>query len=273
MAIPVGLQVYSIRDDAQKDFAGAMRQVKEMGYDFVELAGLYGLQPEEIRRALDGCGLYALSAHVPFAELAGDIGRAAQDYAAIGCRYVAIPYLTEELRPREPGFQQVLDAIPAFAEALGKKNITLLYHNHDFEFVRMEDGSYALDYLYAHFTPAQLQTELDTCWVKVAGEDPAAYIRKYAGRCPVVHLKDFFKEGKPADMYELIGIQAQKKEASAGVFEFRPVGHGMQDMPAIVSAAQQSGAGYFVVEQDSSVGRPPMEAVRMSREYLRTLGV
>lgn len=273
MSIPVGLQVYSIRDDAQKDFAGAMRQVKEMGYDFVELAGLYGLQPAEIRRTLDDCGLYALSAHVPFAELAGDIARTAEDYAAIGCRFVAIPYLTEDLRPREPGFQKVLDAIPTFAETLGKKGIQLLYHNHDFEFRRMENGSYALDYLYERFTPAQLQTELDTCWVKVAGEDPAAYIRKYAGRCPVVHLKDFFKEGKPADMYELIGIQAQKKEGPAGVFEFRPVGHGMQDMPAITAAAAESGAKYFVVEQDSSVGRPPMEAVRMSREYLRTLGI
>lgn len=273
MAIPVGLQVYSIRDDAQKDFAGAMRQVKEMGYDFVELAGLYGLQPSEIRRTLDSCGLYALSAHVPFVELAGDIARAAEDYAAIGCRFVAIPYLTEDLRPREPGFKKVLEAIPTFAETLGKKGIQLLYHNHDFEFVRMDNGSYALDYLYERFTPAQLQTELDTCWVKVAGEDPAAYIRKYAGRCPVVHLKDFFKEGKPADMYELIGIKAQKKEASAGVFEFRPVGHGMQDMPAITAAAVESGAEYFVVEQDSSVGCPPMEAVRMSREYLRTLGL
>ncbi|MCI8623044.1 MAG: sugar phosphate isomerase/epimerase [Provencibacterium sp.] len=273
MSIPVGLQVYSIRDDAQKDFAAAMRAVKEMGYDFVELAGLYGMRPEEIRRILDGCGLYALSAHVPFVELAGDIARAAEDYAAIGCRYVAIPYLTEDLRPREPGFEQVLNAIPTFAQELGKKGITLLYHNHDFEFVRMDDGSYALDYLYARFTPAQLQTELDTCWVKVAGEDPAAYIRKYAGRCPVVHLKDFFKEGKPADMYELIGIDAEKKKEAAGIFEFRPVGHGMQDVPAILSAAAESGAEYFIVEQDSSAVRPPMEAVRMSREYLKTLGV
>jgi sugar phosphate isomerase/epimerase len=149
--------------------------------------------------------------------------------------------------------------------------MTLLYHNHDFEFKQMPDGSFALDYLYANIPAKILQTELDTCWVKVAGQDPAAYVRKYAGRCPVVHLKDFYMEGALRRPYELIGSN-KKAEEPKGVFEFRPVGHGMQDFPPIIKASEESGADWIVVEQDMSVGRTSLEAATMSREYLKGLG-
>jgi len=131
----------------------------------------------------------------------------------------------------------------------------------------MEDGKYAFDYMYEAIPADLLQTEIDTCWVNVAGENPSEYIRKYAGRCPVVHLKDFYKEGKAEGMYELIGVE--KKEESKGVFEFRPVGYGLQDIPSIVKASEESGAGYLVVEQDRSIGRTSLEAVELSIKYLK----
>ena len=135
----------------------------------------------------------------------------------------------------------------------------------------MPDGRYALDYIYDTIPADLLQTELDTCWVKVAGEDPAAYIRKYSGRSPVVHLKDFHKEGQPANMYELIGTEV-KKEESHGTFEFRPVGHGDQDFGPILEASVEAGAQWVVVEQDQSNGRAPMEAITLSRQYLKEQG-
>ena len=110
-----------------------------------------------------------------------------------------------------------------------------------------------------------LQPELDCYWVKYAGYDPAAYIRKYAGRCDLIHLKDYagYKEG------------AVRPEAAADApeFEFRPVGHGWQDTPATVAAALESGAKWLIVEQDSSVGRTQLEAARLSVDYLRGLGL
>lgn len=270
--LPVGVQVYSVRDDAAKDFKGTMQAIKDMGYDCVELAGLYGMEPAAIRAALDAVGIPALSAHVPYAELVADIPGTVAAYVTIGCKYIAVPYLMDEDRPGTPAFPQVMENIAKIGEECNKQGITLLYHNHDFEFVRLEDGRYGLDTLYETVPASLLQTELDTCWVNVAGEDPAAYIRKYAGRCPVVHLKDFFmdRENKPEQMYELIGVE--KKARDRGSFEFRPVGYGLQDMPSILAAAVESGASYVVVEQDMSVGRTPMEAIRMSREYLKSQG-
>lgn len=269
--LPVAVQVYSVRDDAEKDFRGTMKKLKEMGYDGVELAGFYGLTPSEIRAAIEEAGLVALSAHVPFQDLAADMEGLVEQYAQIGVKYIAIPYLMEEDRPGTPKFEENIKLFQEIGKACKKHGILTLYHNHDFEFIKMEDGRYALDYIYDTIPADLLQTEIDTCWVKVAGEDPAAYIRKYTGRAPVVHLKDFHKEGRPGNMYELIGTEVEKTE-SQGVFEFRPVGHGDQDFPPILEASVEAGAQWVVVEQDQSVGRAPMEAVALSREYLKSQG-
>jgi len=148
--------------------------------------------------------------------------------------------------------------------------MTLLYHNHDFEFVKDKDtGEYALDQLYREI-PA-LQTQVDTCWVKVAGEDPAAYVRKYKGRAPIVHLKDFMIEGKPGQMYELIGADTEENEGG-GKFEFRPLGHGVQDIPSLIDAAVDAGAKWVVCEQDMpSMGKTSLECAQMSLDTLNAI--
>ena len=270
--LPVAVQVYSVREDAEKDFAGTMKKMKEIGYDGVELAGLYGLEPAAIKAAIEDAGLVALSAHVPFQELVADMEGTIQKYVEIGMKYIAIPYLMEEDRPGTEKFLKNIEIFRQIGEACNKVGITLLYHNHDFEFVKI-GGKYALDVLYDTVPADLLQTELDTCWVNVGGEDPSAYVRKYAGRAPVVHLKDFYLSGeKPEQMYELIGIESEKKEEEKKTFEFRPLGKGMQDMPAILAASEDAGAEWVIVEQDEpSMGKSPMECAQISIEYLKTL--
>lgn len=268
--LPIGVQVYSVRDDAARDFKGTIQTLKDMGYDGVELAGMYGLSAAEIRAALDEVGIPAISAHVPYVELLADPEGTIAAYKEIGCKYIAFPFLNDDVRPGTPAFPETLKNMKKICEIAKSMGMPMLYHNHDFEFIKLatENGEeYALDYMYETIPADLLQTELDTCWVNVAGEDPAAYIRKYAGRCPIVHLKDFYKEGKAENMYELIGVE--KKAEKKGVFEFRPLSLGMQDMPSILAAAEESGAEWVIVEQDQSIGRTPMEAVKISIDYLK----
>lgn len=270
--LPVAVQVYSVREDAEKDFKGTVQKIKDMGYDAVELAGLYSYTPEEIRAMLDEVGIPAISAHVPFKELMADLEGTVAKYATVGVKYIAIPYLEEEDRPGTAKFEENVVKFAEICRACKAQGITTLYHNHDFEFIKMPDGRYALDYIYDTIPADLLQTEIDTCWVNVAGENPADYIRKYTGRSPVVHLKDFYKEGVAANMYELIGTEVKEEEDKGGFFEFRPVGSGMQDFPSILQASLDAGSHWVVVEQDQSNGRTPMEAIKMSREYLKSLG-
>lgn len=269
---PIALQLYSIRDDLEKDFEGALQKVKDLGYDGVEFAGLYGRTPEEIKTLLKKIGLTALSAHVPFADLMDAPEKTLQDYADIGCEYVAIPYLMPEYRPGSEKFSEVIEGAKMLGKIANRLHLTLLYHNHDFEFQKL-DGKYALDILYTEVGADLLQTELDTCWVNIGGENPADYIRKYSGRTPVVHLKDFYMPGKKPDkMYELIGVTDDQKAEEGPAFEFRPVGSGMQNFPAILAAAEESGAKWVVVEQDMpSMGKSPMECAASSIQYLQAL--
>ena len=270
MSLPVAVQVYSVREYAAKDLYATLKEIKEIGYDGVEFAGLYGNSPEAIRDMCAEIGLVPISAHVPYLDMVKDPEGILSQYATIGCKYVAVPYLTPEYRPGAEKWDEVVENVKMLGAVAKKLGITLLYHNHDFEFVTL-DGKYALDRLYEAVSADLLETELDVCWVNVGGEVPAEYIKKYAGRVPVVHLKDFYGE-KSDDMYELIGIEKKAPKRPSG-FEFRPVGYGLQDVPAITASAVESGAKWFVVEQDNaSQGRTQMEAIRLSREYLKSLG-
>ena len=272
MFCPIALQLYSVRNELQKDFPGTLAQVTEMGYDGVELAGLCGYSPEQVKKMCEEAGLVPISAHVPLAEMSADPEKTMKDYAGMGCRYIAIPYLTEEFRPGAEGYDSFKKEACRLGELANANGMTLLYHNHDFEFAK-KDGEYLLDIMYRDIPASLLQTEQDTCWVKASGVDPAAYIRKYSGRAPIVHLKDFYKSGNAGVSYELIGLEGEQQEKKEeGTFELRPLGQGMQDIPSILKASEEAGAKWLVVEQDDPTkGLTPIECSRIRLQYLKSL--
>ena len=273
MALPIALQLYSVRETAAVDFADTLRKVKAMGYDGVEFAGIFGFSPEYVKGLCEGIGLTPISAHININEMIADPEKTFADYATIGCKYAAIPHVDAERRPGGSEFEATIGLEAELGKIAKKYGIQLLYHNHDFEFTKLQNGEYGIDYMYEHVPSDLLQTEFDTCWVKVAGEDPAEYVKKYTGRAPVVHLKDFYMgKTKPKHMYALIGVKEEETEKEEAVFEFRPVGAGLQDMPSILDASKKAGAGWVVVEQDEpSLGLSRLECAKMSIKYLKGL--
>ena len=267
--LPIAVQLYSVRGDMEADFVGTLAKIKGMGYDGVEFAGLFGNAPEQVKHWCDSLGLDAVSAHVPLADMLADVDKVIADYKAIGCEYIVVPYVTEERRPNGELFMQMIEEIKAIGEKATAAGLTLLYHNHDFEFNKLESGQPGLDYMYENVPANLLQTELDVCWVNVGGEEPAPYVRKYAGRAPLLHLKDFTGV-KSSNMYNLIGQDAVRDE-SAAKFDYRPVGYGKQDVPAIVAAAEDADVQWLIVEQDRcSMGRTALECAEMSVKYLKS---
>lgn len=264
---PIALQLYSVRDRMAADFEGTLAAVAALGYDGVEFAGLYGKSAKEVKALCEKYALNPISAHVPFVEMMADPAGVLKTYAEIGCRFVVIPYLTEEYRPGNDRFEEVIAGAVQLGKTAKELGMTLLYHNHDFEFKKI-DGKYALDVLYDTVCSDLLQTELDLCWVKVGGEDPANYLRKYTGRAPVVHFKDF--SGKiGGKMYALIGIEDNGEEASE--FSFRPLGMGCQNIPELLASAEEAEAEWLVVEQDNpSDGLSTIECAQKSIRVLRT---
>lgn len=270
----VGIQLYSLRDAMEKDMDATLKAVKEMGYDYVEFAGYFGKSAEEVKAILDKYGLEAVSVHQAIG-LFEEEGQKAVDYLkTLGVKYCAIPwYNAEEFISN---WDATMDKFKNVSKLLSDNDIKLMYHNHDFEFNKI-DGEYILDKLYATLPEGVIMPQLDTCWVHYAGVNPSEYIRKYSGRIEVLHLKDFVCEklgGGP--VYALIdedGNEMDKGNQEDNGFKLVPVGSGIQDWPSILAAAEDAGIEYVIVEQDESADRDPLDAAKMSREYLKTLGV
>ncbi len=272
----VGLQLYSIREDMEKDMAAALKQVKEMGYDYVEFAGYFGKSAEEVRALLDQNGLQCVSVHQGYDVFLQD-EKANVDYLkTIGAKFCAVPWMGRDRHAGTERFKQTVEEFMQVGKALKAGGITLCYHNHDFEFER-HDGKFLLDWLYESVPAELLQTQIDTCWVRYAGYDPAEYVKQYSGRCPTVHLKDFVcKNFNMGPVYALIddsGKEGKKASREDNGFEFRPLGQGVQEIPAILAAAEEAGSDYVIVEQDASPTCAPMEAAKQSRAYLKSLGI
>ena len=270
MALPIALQLYSVREDAKKDLKNTLCEIKRMGYDGVELAGMYDFTPQQMKAALDEAKLVAISAHVPLNDMRNDMNKVISDYKIIGCKFLTIPYLPEEDRKTDEAFINVVNEINTFCQKATAAGFTMLYHNHDFEFQKLEN-QYRLDYLYDSISADLLQTQLDLCWVKVGGENPVNYLRKYASRAPLVHFKDFVGK-KTKNMYELIGIKS-KEQVQDIEFELRPVGYGCQDWYTILKATKDTNVEWIIVEQDRpTIEKTALESAAMSRAYLKTLG-
>lgn len=270
---PIAVQFYSVRDHSEKDFYGTLKAIREMGYDGVEFAGLYGNDAKTIRAWLDELGLKGISAHVALDEMLADPDKCFSDYKTIGCEYIAVPYTDEHRRPGGDRFEETIEDIKKMASKAKEYGIQMLYHNHDFEFIKIGD-KYGYDILFESVPADLLQTEQDTCWVNVAGENPVDYITKYSGRAPVVHIKDFVMKNRESKsgLYELIGIKPTERQADEGDFAFRPAGHGVQDFPPILEAAKKAGSKWIVVEQDRPcLGWDSLECVQKAIEYLKTI--
>ena len=128
--------------------------------------------------------------------------------------------------------------------------IYMLYHNHDYELIG-SNGEIPLDTVYNAVTPEYLGAEIDVCWVKYAGIDPAEYVRKYKGRCPIVHLKDY-----------------NGKEKENG-FSYKAVGSGVVDIKGVIEAAKAANTEWLIVEQDApEEGKTPMQCAEESAMYV-----
>jgi len=277
--LPVGVQLYSVRTDLEKDFYGTLKKVREAGYAGVEFYGeYYGNPIVEVKKMCTELGLIPFSNHVPFQQMIDNVDKVIEENTVLGVQYIVFPYMDEASRPgiNPEQFKATVAKLGEIGAKVKAAGFQLLYHNHDFEFVTLADGTVGYDYIFSANDRSNLQTELDICWSDYAGFSPAEVVAKYSGNTPVVHLKDYYLEGKLSSApYALIGISTDNSmKDEGGWFEFRPLGMGQVDIPAAIEAAINSGAQWLCVEQDEpSQGLTRIESIAKSAEYLKGLNL
>lgn len=247
----IGLQLYTLRDLTKTDFAGTVKQVAKIGYEFVEMAGWGNLaSAKEAKKALDDAGLKVCGHHASLAELETKLDSILDDCETLGTTVLILPFMPDDRRQDAAAWTKAGETLNTIGRATHERGIDFAYHNHSFEFQKF-DGKSGLDLLFENSKPHLVKAEIDVYWVTHGGENPVAYINKLGNRVISLHLKDMAKGD-------------EKK--------FAPVGTGVVDFKAILDAATKAEVKWGVVEQDNCYDIPPLEAIKISRENLKKLG-
>jgi sugar phosphate isomerase/epimerase len=258
----IGIQLYTLRRELGMDPAGTLKKVAADGYKQVELYGFPNAAPL-IAGAKDA-GLEINSAHFEWDAVVNPKDAAMSDFSKIlekaretGLSHLVIPYLKDTNRKTLDDYKKVAAHANQAAAMAKTAGIQLSYHNHNFEFDPKEGGKSGYDVFIEEFSP-EMQFEIDVFWVKAAGLDPVALIKKLHGRVSQLHLKDL-KEG--------VGTPSFSNALPADAFQ--PLGAGIIAMEPIIVAARAAGVKHCHVEQDQSPDA--MADIGRSIAYLRKL--
>ncbi|MHB0936102.1 MAG: sugar phosphate isomerase/epimerase family protein [Armatimonadota bacterium] len=252
MPSQIAAQMYTLREflKTPADIATSMKRVREIGYEAVQLSGLGMIMPLELKRILDGEGLQAVITHVAFDRLWNDFDVLVDEHKLWNCPNVAIGSMPAEYRTGKDGYVSFAGIASEIAHKLKAHDLTFSYHNHSFEFAKL-DGKTGLAWFYETADPL-VQAEIDTYWVQHGGGDPADWCARMKHRMPVVHVKD------------MVILEGQQTMAE--------VGEGNLNWPRILDACRGAGVQWYAVEQDVC-HRDPFESLAISLRNLKAMGL
>ena len=241
----IGVQLYTVRNEMQRDFEGTLARIAAIGYREVEFVDLFGRPPMAVRTVLDRHGLVAPSSHVRYEALDGGLPQALEAANILGQSFIVCAWIDEKLRRRPDIWKRAAETFNRAGAASKRLGIQFAYHNHDFEFTPL-DGRLPYDVLLAETDPALVKMEMDLYWITKGGQDPVEYFDRHPGRFPLVHVKDMDQKGQIAD-----------------------VGSGTLDFARIFARSETAGIRHSLVEHDNS--RSPIESIASSYRFLRWL--
>lgn len=192
----VALQLYSLRNLAEDDFFGVIRETAKMGYEGVEFGGYFGKTAEELKSLLDELGLEPVGAHISYERLCEALDEEIEYAKKLGLYSVVCPWTQADTKE---GWEKIGKNLNEIGKKFRENGILFGYHNHAHEFEKF-DGKYALDIIFENSDADNVSAEIDTYWVKKGGEDPIAYTKKYEDRIYLLHAKDLDEDGKDMEV-------------------------------------------------------------------------
>ena len=246
---PYGLILYTVRDEMQKDPMGTLEKVASIGYEVVEAAGysdrqFYGMKPAKFKEAVESFGMKLLSSHNGVTE--DNVKEIAEDAAEAGLKYVIKPSMTHDSLD---DFKRGAEDFNRFGEIFNQSGIRFGYHNHAFEFEKIDD-MIPYDILLQETDPTLVTMELDLYWITKGGHDPWEYFEKFPGRFEIWHVKDMKETGK---QYET------------------EIGNGIIDFKKIFFMKKLAGMKNYFVEEDNCRDFPTFESIQISLDYIKKM--
>ncbi len=238
MTIPVGIQLYSLRDDSQDDFYQVLKNVAAIGYEGVEFAGYFGYSSKELKKVLCDLGLKAVGSHIGYDQLDKTLDEVIQYNLEIGSKYIVCPGAPGDKVADEKGWKWFAEFMNEVGEKCLSNGLQLCYHNHDWELKKI-GYRFALDIFYSSVDFKYVKAELDLGWVLYAGVDPVQYLNKFNDNCPLVHIKDFGEDKKQTE-----------------------VGTGILDLDAVCKGAVENNVKWLLIETEE-YNMAPVDSVKV----------
>jgi len=276
LGLPVGLELYTVRKEFLADPKSTLQQVAAIGYGEVELFGFGKNSPSEVKQMVEAAGLKVPAGHCSADDLKTDTAPLIDKFRQAGLQYMVCAFPAHRPgapqsmvrvagHPFIPSFNQddykwMAEVFNQTGEKCRAAGMTFGYHNHNLDFKTFDDKP-ALDELMANTDPDLVKLELDVYWVSRAGKDPVDYMKRYAGRIPLLHAKDMKAGTTPTT------------DIMKGGDAFTEVGRGVIDWKRIFEAAPDAGVKHYFVEQDKCDDGTPMNCAKVSYEYLKNLQV
>ncbi|MBS1703878.1 MAG: sugar phosphate isomerase/epimerase [Armatimonadetes bacterium] len=246
MSLPISLQLYSLRDDAPKDFIGLIRQVAGIGYDAVEFAGYHGHSAAELRAALEDNGLRCSGTHTAIDLLNDDqYDSTLRAHETLGTKNIIIPWLPLELHSTAEATLATAQRLTKLTQKVEKDGFFLGFHAHDADMKPLDDGR-STWYILGENTPDSFLLQFDTANAMHGGSDPVQPLLDFPGRGKTVHFKEY-------------------------PFDGSSIGEGKIPFAEVIKALPTAGAEWIVVEQEQYGGRTPIESCRVSFENLKAM--
>jgi len=267
---PIGIQLWTVNDALQRDPAGTLNKLAKIGFKEVEPAVFAGLTPQQFRGLLDAAGLHCPSTHLQF-DMA-NLDKAFEDAHVLGAGYAVAGSLIGsvveatkikiewQLGMSADEAKRTAEVANRIGEAAKRAGLQFALHNHAREFVDLGNGEVGYDIVFRETDPALVQFEFDCGWAVFAGQNPINFFKKYPGRIPLIHVKDF---------------QPKKDRAAKPMAETMlgsELGRGTVDYKPILAAAKRAGIKHYFAEQEGPFSRmSSLEAARVNYDYLRSL--
>ena len=250
----LGAQLYSVRQFTQNidDIADTFKKVSDIGYTAVQISGFGQVDPKEVAKLVQGSGLKVAATHVAWSRFLNELDTVIEEHKMWNCEHPAIGGLPEEYYSVD-GIKRFIDELAPVAEKLAEAGMDFSYHNHNHELAKYS-GKTWLELLYEQAPENMLKAEIDTYWIQAGGGDPAYWVRKCAGREPLLHLKDM--------------IITAKREV-----RFAEIGEGNLNWAEILAAADEGGVQWYLIEQDNCYERDPFESLAISYRNLNEMGL
>jgi sugar phosphate isomerase/epimerase len=241
----IAINLFSLKKFCQtlEELAQTLKKIKDIGYNAVQISGVGPIDSKEIAKAARDADITIAATHVAWSRFVNQTDAVIAEHEMWNCVHSAVGWLPIEYRGLK-GLEKFLMELPPVVEKLWAAGIDFSYHNHSHELARF-NGKTWLEMLYERTNPANLKAEIDTYWIQHGGGNPVVWIRKCAGRIPLLHIKD-------------MTITEEREQ------RFAEIGEGNMSFADIFTAAKESSVEWYIVEQDNCYDRDPFDSAAIS---------